>query len=98
VILTLGNWQEANQNEAILVCSPDMIMDVSDREVDGVVFLLAGCDGNSCFIASEYDGNEDSSVCINIYSDEVLSVERLVNIHALCETHLHIASRPSSLT
>jgi len=30
VILTLGNWQEANQNEAILVCSPDMITDVPD--------------------------------------------------------------------
>ena len=63
-----------------------------------MIFLLAGCDRNSCFVASEYDGDEDGPVCINIYSDEVLSVGRLVNVHTLCETRLHIASRPSCLT
>jgi hypothetical protein len=80
------------------VSSSDAIVHVPDREVNGVVFVLASCHGNSCFVASKYDGNKDRSVRIGIYSDEVLLVQMLVDVHVLRETRLHIASRPSHLT
>jgi len=63
-----------------------------------MIFMLAGCDGNRCFVASEYDGDKHCAMCPSIYSNEVLFIVRLVDIGVLCETCLHIASRPSHLT
>lgn len=78
--------------------SSDVIVHVLNQEVNGVVFVLASYHGNSCFVTSKYDGNKDRSVHIGIYSDEVLLVEMLVDVHVLHETRLHIASKPSHLT
>ena len=79
-MITFGDWQETNQNEGILVGSSDVITDIPDREVDGMIFMLASCYGNSRFVASKYDGNKHCSVCINVFSDEVLFVAGLVDI------------------
>lgn len=38
--------------------SPDMVADISNGEVDRVVFMLTGCDRCGCLVASEYDGDE----------------------------------------
>ena len=70
--LTFGNRKEAKQDEGVLVGPPDVIMDVSNREVDGVIFVLASCDRNCRLVASKYDGDEHCSMSISVYSDEVL--------------------------
>ena len=74
-----------------------MIPNITDREVNGVVLMLAGRDGNSCFVASKYDRNKDCSVHINIRGNDILFA-KLVNVDTLCKTRLHIASKPSHPT
>ena len=97
-MLTLGNRQKANQNEGVLVGSPNVIMDIPNREVNWVVFMLASCNGNGRFVTSEYDGDEECSMGIDVNSNQVLYAVRLANVGALGETHLHIVSRPSHPT
>jgi len=75
-----------------------MITDVPDGEVDRMIFVLASCNGNGCFIASKYDGDEGGAMCVNVNGNNVLLMETLVRVGGLCETHLRIASRPSPLT
>jgi len=60
ITLTLGDGQKTNQNESVLVRSPDMIPHISNREIDRVVLVLASCHGNSRFISSEYNGDRES--------------------------------------
>jgi hypothetical protein len=74
--LTLGNRQEANQDEGILVSSSDVIAHIPDREIHGMIFLLTSCDGDSRFVASKYGGNKECSMRISIYGDEILPVQR----------------------
>lgn len=45
-----------------------------------MIFVLAGRDGNCCFIASENDGNEECSMRINVDGNEVLFVAKLMDI------------------
>ena len=52
--------------------SPDVVADVCNREVDRVVFMLAGCDRGCCLVASKDDRDKHCTVCINVRSDEVL--------------------------
>jgi len=78
--------------------SPDVITHIPDREIDGMIFVLTGCDGSGCFVASKYDGDKHRAVCVDIYSDEVLFIGGLADIGVFHETYLHIASRPSHLT
>jgi hypothetical protein len=96
--LTLGNWQEANQDEGVLVSSSDVIAHVPDREIHGMIFLLASCDRDSRFVASKYGGNKERAVRIGIYGEDVLLVVRLANIHILYKIFLRIVSRPSCPT
>lgn len=72
-VLTFRDGQKPNQNQSILVSSPDVVTCIADREVDRVVFVLAGCNGNGCFVAPEYDRNEDGSMCIWIEGNNILS-------------------------
>ena len=98
VTLTLGDGEETDQDESILVSSPDVITHIPDGEIDWMVFVLASCDGNSRLVASEYDGDEECSMRVGIYSDEVLFVVRLVDAGRVCGIYSHIASRPSHQT
>lgn len=66
VTLTLWDGQEANQNEGILMSPPDVVTHVPDRKIDRVIFVLTGCDRSCRFVTSEYDGDKDCSVRINI--------------------------------
>jgi len=49
-----------------------MIVDVPDSEVEGVIFMLTGCNGDCGLVAPEYDGNEKCTVCISVDRNEVL--------------------------
>ena len=71
-MLTLGDGQKTDQNEGILVSSANVIMHISNRKVDGMIFVLASCDRSGCFVASNYDGDEECSVRIDINGDEIL--------------------------
>ena len=51
-----------------------MIAHISDRKIDRMIFVLAGCDRNSCFVTSKYDGDEDCTMCVDIYSNKVLFI------------------------
>lgn len=52
---------------------PDVIAHVSNREVDGVVFVLTGRNRSCRFIGPKYDRDEHRSVCISINRNEVLN-------------------------
>ena len=54
------------------MCSLDVIVDVPYREVDRMVFMLTGCNGNGRFITPKDNRDKNGSMCINIYRDEVL--------------------------
>lgn len=42
LIKTFRNWEEPYQNQCILVCTLNMVLDVADREVYGVEVVLTG--------------------------------------------------------
>ena len=71
--LTFGNWQKTNQNQGVFVSSPNVVVNISDREVDRVVFMLAGCDRGCRLIASKDYRDKHCAMRINVCSDEVLS-------------------------
>ena len=63
-----------------------------------MVFMLAGYDRDSRLITPKNDGDEDGSVCIDIYRNKVLFVGELASANILCEVHLHTGPKPSRLT
>ena len=55
--------------------SSKVVVKVSYREVYGVIFVLACCDGNRRFVAAKDDGDEDCSMGINVHRYNVLLLE-----------------------
>lgn len=72
VARTLWDRQETDQNEGIFVSSPNAVVYIPNREIDWMIFLLASCDRNSCFVTSKQDGDEHRPMCIDVYGNEVL--------------------------
>lgn len=64
--------QEPNQNEGILVSSPEVVANIPNRHVYRMMFMLAGCDGNGSFIAPKNYRYENSPMCIWVSRYEVL--------------------------
>jgi hypothetical protein len=62
------------------VSSPDVVADISNGDIDGVIVVLASCNGGSCFVAPEYDRDEDCAMCVDINGNNVLFVEVLVRV------------------
>ena len=50
-------------------------MNVPNREINGVIFMLAGCHRNGHFVTSKYDGHEKCSMCIWVERNYILSIE-----------------------
>ena len=50
----------------------EVVMYMPNGKVDWMIFLLAGCDRNSHFVAPKYDGDEESTMCVWIHRNEVL--------------------------
>jgi hypothetical protein len=81
------------------VSSVNVITNVPNRKVNRVIFMLAGCDRNSCLVAPKYDGDEHCSMGVWVEGNNVLFIEELVRTSALSkEIYIHIASRPSPQT
>ena len=53
---------------------PDVIPYVSNREVDWVVFMLAGCDRSCRFVSPKDDWDKGCPVRVRVVRDEVLFV------------------------
>jgi hypothetical protein len=76
------------------VSSAEVVVDVPNREINGMVFLLTGCYGDSCFVAPKYYRNKKCAVHIRVNRNEVLSTKRvrdragaalqMKNTYALC--------------
>jgi hypothetical protein len=58
----------------VFVCSPNAVMDIPNREINRVVFMLTSSDGNSCLIGAEDDGNEHRPMCCRIHRNDILCV------------------------
>ena len=56
--VTFGDGQKANQNKRMLVGTSNVVVDVPNRKVDRVVFLLAGRNRHGRFVAAQDDRNE----------------------------------------
>jgi hypothetical protein len=46
------------------VSTPEVVAHIPDREVQGMIFVLAGCDGNGRFVAPKDYGNKKSAMGI----------------------------------
>ena len=75
-----------------------MIVYIPNGEVDRMVFVLTGCNGDGCFVASKYDGDEEGTMRVNVDRDSVLFMEKSACVDDLYEAHLRTASRTSPLT
>lgn len=75
-----------------------MVANVPNREVEGVILVLAGCNGNCCFVAPKYDGNEDRSVRVNVGRNEVLIMVGSITTNRGRKVHAHTAPKPSPQT
>jgi hypothetical protein len=80
------------------VCSPDVITDIPYREVDRVVFMLTGRNRDSRFITPKDDRDENSSMCIDIYRNELLFTTRLAGVSIFHEMYLRTGPKPSHPT
>ena len=96
-VLALGDWQEPNQNEGIFMGPSDVVPYVSDREVDRMVFVLAGCDRSCRFVGPEDSGDKYRPMRVGVSSDKVLFVTGSVvgKVALLAKCYERIAPRPS---
>lgn len=46
--------------------TPDMITHIPNREIEGVIFVLAGRNRNGRFVAPKYNGDEYCSIGIGV--------------------------------
>ena len=61
------------------MCSSDAVVNVANREVNGVIRLLTGRNRDSCLVTAEYDGDEHRSVCCGVGCNDILNKSSAVN-------------------
>jgi len=70
--LTFGNCEEAQKNKGMSVSMTDIIVDVANRYVKRIEFVIAGGNGYSCFVTAQDDWDECASECCFILQDYIL--------------------------
>lgn len=74
LIRTLRNRQEPQKNNAISVSTAGVVVDITDRKIDRVVFNISRPYRHRGFVATSYHGNKKCAVCLRIFGDEVLDM------------------------
>ena len=62
------------------MCSAHIIVDQAIRHVEGIVFVLTGCDRNRCFVTTKDDRTEDNTVILHILSYNILENDQISNM------------------
>ena len=70
---TFRDSEETKEHNAIVMCSSEAIVYVSNREIDRPVFVMSCSDRYSCFIATENDGAKDRAMRFRILGNNVLN-------------------------
>jgi hypothetical protein len=55
------------------VSTSKAVVDIANREVNGVIRLLTRRDGDGCLVAAEYNRYKHASVCRRVLGNDVLS-------------------------
>ena len=70
---TFGNGKKTNKNNSIAVHTANIVVNIAHRSIKGVVFIIAGSNLDSCFIATKDDRHKHPTVCFWILSYFVLN-------------------------
>ena len=96
--LAFRNGQEPNQGESVLVSSSDVVTDVPNRKVDGMIFVLAGRHGNSGLVTPEYDRDKNCPMRVSVKGNDVLFQRVNLCFRIGGKVYVRIDSKPSPQT
>lgn len=96
--VTLWNSKKANQRQGILMSSAHLILNIPDRRVKWVEFILTGGNGDGGLVAAKDDWCEDSSVRGWILRNLILCRSSEGWLFELGKNDIPLASMPKSPT
>ena len=70
--LTLRKGKKTYNNDCIAVSAADIVVHISDRRVEGIVFVVPCCYRNRCLVATQDDGRKHSTMGIVIASSNLI--------------------------
>lgn len=91
---TFRDSEETKEDNTVAMCPSEAIVYVSDRKIDGPVFILPCSDGYSCFIATENDGTKDRSMSCRIFGNHILSTTSVSLIEEGIARTYRLSPRP----
>lgn len=77
---TLRNGEKRDRDDGITVGTPHVVMDVTERYIDRVKFLVASSNGYRGLVGTENDWHEHGAMCVGILRDGVLHEAQTVPV------------------
>ena len=73
-IHTFRNRKETNEDERVLMCSSNAIVDIPDREINRVILVLTGRNRDSRLVGAKNDRDEHRPMCCGVCCDYILRI------------------------
>lgn len=64
--------KKPEQHDAVTMCAADIVVDVTDRHIDGPIFILTGSDRHGSFITTQNNWDEHSTMRLRIFGNNIL--------------------------
>ena len=75
IIHTFRDGKEAKEYNTIVMCSSDIIVNVSNREIDWPVLVVSCSYRYSCLITSKDNWTEDRAMSFRVFSNQILVIQ-----------------------
>ena len=73
IIHTFRNGKEAKKYNTVAMCPSDVIVDVSNREIDWPILVVSRSYRYCCFITAQNNRTKDSAVSFRVLSNQILT-------------------------
>jgi len=75
IIHTFRDGKEAKEYNIIAMCSSDIIVNVSNREIDWPVLIVSSSYRYSCLITTKNNWTEDRAMSFRVLSNQILVIQ-----------------------
>lgn len=69
---TFRDGQEAYHDDGVPVCTVHIIVNIANRSIQWIIFILASCDRYGGLVAPKYNRNEHRPVVPLVLGDDIL--------------------------
>ena len=72
LLRTFSDWEEPDQNQRIVVCPANIVVNIPNRQINRIIFMLTSGNRDCRFVRTEYDQDEHTPMHSWVHHNDIL--------------------------